>query len=149
MSTITPISPSSPHVEVLRRHCTNLPGNSTRDQRQNIVSSSPNEYLITQKVLAQQSLGHYQTFFEEQYQNQQNDCKGIFIFDVKQKSIRRFTFTERQIRTPVTIDEHFRKSLGDIYDQLNVKFLTSNDSSSNSSTIERTPGVILKKYKNI
>jgi hypothetical protein len=42
----------------------------------------------------------------------------------------------------MTIDEHFRKSLGNGYNQFTGGFLTpDNSSSSNSSPIERTPGL--------
>jgi hypothetical protein len=56
--------------------------------------------------------------------------------------IKRCVFIDKQQRTDVTIDEHFRKSLGGNYHKLTGGFLTPEDSSSNSSPTERTPGLI-------
>ena len=54
---------------------------------------------------------------------------------------------DKQQETHVTIDEHFRKSLGNNYDKFTGGFLTPDDSSLNSSPTERTPGLILKLKK--
>jgi hypothetical protein len=56
-----------------------------------------------------------------------------------------FILLDKQKGTDVTIDEHFRKSLGDNYDKFTGGFLTPEDSSLNSSPTERTPGLIRKK----
>jgi hypothetical protein len=53
-------------------------------------------------------------------------------------------FIDRPKRTDVTIDEHFRKSLGNNYHTFTGGFLTPENSSSNSSPTERTPGLIRK-----
>ena len=51
-----------------------------------------------------------------------------------------FVYLDKQKGADVTIDEHFRKSLGDNYDKVTGGFLTPEDSSSNSSPTEKSPG---------
>jgi len=118
-SGIVPTPPSSPHIELLRQHYAYLLANTTNNQHQTLFSPSTYECLMAQKVLAQQFLDNYRTLLEQQYQNQQ--CGYTLVED------------------KVTIDEHFRKSLGDNYHKFTGGFLTPDDSSSNSSPIERTP----------
>jgi len=102
---------------------------------------------MAQKVLAQQFLDNYRTLIEQQYQNQQcgytlvEGILLIYCFIL----FKYFIFLDKQKGTDVTIDEHFRKSLGDNYDKFTGGFLTPEDSSLNSSPTERTPGSIRNK----
>ncbi|CAF0851065.1 unnamed protein product [Rotaria sordida] len=116
--------PSSPHLELLRQHYAYLIANSTNNQHENTCPSSSYECIMAQKVLAQQFLDTYRTEIE-QYQNQQQ--YGYKVVEDKSKE------------THTTIDEHFRKSLGNNYDKFTGGFLTPENSSSNSSPTERTP----------
>jgi len=70
-SIIVPTPPSSPHIELLRQHYAYLLANSTNNQHQNTFTPSTYEYLMAQKVLAQQFLDNYRTLTDQQYQTQQ------------------------------------------------------------------------------
>ncbi|CAF3366478.1 unnamed protein product [Rotaria sp. Silwood1] len=118
---VTSTPPSSPHLELLRQQYAYLMANSTNNQHENTFSSPASyECLMAQKVLAQQFLDNYRTLYEQQYQNQTYGYKVVE-------------------GTHTTIDEHFRKSLGNNYNKFTGGFLTPEDSSSNSSPTERTP----------
>ncbi|CAF2422727.1 unnamed protein product [Rotaria sp. Silwood2] len=121
---VTSTPPSSPHLELLRQHYAYFMANSTNNQHENTLSSPSYECFMTQKVLTQQFLDNYQTLLEQQYQNQPYGYKVV---------------EDKQKETHTTIDEHFRKSLGNNYNKFTGGFLTPEDSSSNSSPTERTP----------
>jgi hypothetical protein len=85
----------------------------------------------------------YQTFIKQQYSNPQCGytlVEGMNFISFNFLYIYIFFELDKQKGTDVTIDEHFRKSLGDNYDKFTGGFLTPEDSSSNSSPTERTPG---------
>jgi len=67
--------------------------------------------------------------------------EGICFF-FRKKNFKNFCFLDQhqQKRSDLTIDEHFRKSLGDNYNKFPGRCLTPDDSSSNCSSIERTSG---------
>ncbi|CAF3173737.1 unnamed protein product [Rotaria socialis] len=124
-SVVTSTPPSSPQLELLRQHYAYLIANIANNQHDNrFPSSASYECVMAQKVLAQQFLDNYRALVEQQYQNSQY---GYQLAEDKQNA------------THLTIDEHFRKSLGDNYDKLTAGFLTPDNSSSNSSPRERSP----------
>ncbi|UJR27322.1 hypothetical protein I4U23_008615 [Adineta vaga] len=123
---VIPTPPSSPHIELLRQHYAHLLGNSTNTSHQHLFPPPTTyECLLAQKLLAQQFLNDYRASMGQQQQQQQQ--YGYTVVEDKQRE------------ADVTIDEHFRKSLGHNYDKLNGGFLTPDTSSSNSSPVERTP----------
>ncbi|CAF1418044.1 unnamed protein product [Adineta steineri] len=129
ITTTTP--PSSPHIELLRQQYAYLHASSPNAQHQNLYPPSNFEYLMAQKVLAQQFLDNYRTLVDQHQQNQ--PCNYTVVED-------------KHKRTDVTVDEHFRKSLGYNYDKLNGGFLTPDNSSSNSSPTDRTPAESIDEH---
>lgn len=142
---VVPTPPSSPHIELLRQHYAHLLANSTNSSPQHLYPPPTTyECVLAQKLLAQQFLNDYRTSMEQQqqYQNQQF---SYTVVEGKRKTFpfvsnSYFLYVDKQKEADVTIDEHFRKSLGYNYDKLTGGFLTPDTSSSNSSPIERTPG---------
>ncbi|CAF2984043.1 unnamed protein product [Rotaria sp. Silwood2] len=113
-SPIVPTPPSSPHLELLRQQYAYLLANSTNIIKQNYYHLSTHDSFITQKYL-----DNYRVLIDQQQ-------RAYAIVEDQQK------------RTDITIDEHFRKSLGNNYHKFSSRCLTPDDSSSNSSPIERT-----------
>ncbi|CAF3850153.1 unnamed protein product [Rotaria sordida] len=115
-SSIVPTPPSSPHLELLRQQYAFLLANST-----NIIKQNSYYPLTFDSFMTQQYLDHFRVLIEQQKQQHS------------------YTIVEdQQKQTDLTIDEHFRKSLGNSYNKFTGRCLTPDDSSSNSSSIERT-----------
>ncbi|CAF3149430.1 unnamed protein product [Rotaria socialis] len=115
---IAPTPPSSPHVELLRQQYAYLLVNPTDVMKQKYFHPSAYDSMI-----AQQYLDNYRTLVEQQ-----------------QHHLRSYGVAEDQPKqTDMIIDEHFRKSLENNYNKFTGRCLTPDDSSSNSSPIERTP----------
>ncbi|CAF0757691.1 unnamed protein product [Adineta ricciae] len=134
-SVAVPTPPSSPHIELLRQHYAHLLANSTNSSPQHLYPPPTTyECVLAQKLLAQQFLDEYRTSMEQQQQQYQNQQFSYTVMEDKQKE------------ADVTIDEHFRKSLGYNYDKPHGGFLTPDTSSSNSSPIERTPADSIEEH---
>ena len=131
-------------MELLRQQYAYLLANSSNSP--NIYLPSNYDCLMAQKVLAQQFLDNYRTILEQQpYPN--SSC-GYTLLEGRKRIMgndfpMRFLWNLDQRKgSDGAIDEHFRKSLGEKYDKAVGGFLTPEDSSSNSSPTEKSPGLL-------
>jgi hypothetical protein len=117
---VVPTPPSSPHIEFLRQ--------------QYYFHPATYNYLMAQqyRILIDQ---------QQQYGYTIVDGNVVVFFCFKRNLNDLFFFSDKQKQTDLTIDEHFRKSLGDNHNKFPGRCLTPDDSSSNGSSIERTSGL--------
>lgn len=138
-----PTPPSSPQMELLRQQYAYLLANSSANP--NLFLPSNYDCLMAQKVLAQQFLDNYRTILEQPYSN--SSC-GYTLVEGRRRIMgndfvmRFFWNLDQRKSSDGAIDEHFRKSLGEKYDKAVGGFLTPEDSSSNSSPTEKSPGLL-------
>ena len=130
---------SSPHIELLRQQYAYLLANATNKEHRLYPQPSPCECLLAQKALAQQFLDGYRSLMDHQALSQ-STIEGKQCVPSRSDLHTESFFTDRAQPSDLTIDEHFRKSLGNTYDRLATGFLTPDYASSNSSPTERTPG---------
>jgi hypothetical protein len=122
-----PTPPSSPHIEFLRQQYAYLLANSTNVQPRNYQHPPSYNSFSTPRVPAHNHV------LAQQHNCAYTTAEGIMISRASKNVITSF-------RLDATIEEHFRKSLGDNYEKFTDRCFTPDDSSSNSSSVEQTSG---------